>query len=163
MEGAGENGPESEDPKRKSALNDRDADDVDRNIHIIILLLYYMQIQFDGITTEDLDECVICLEGVESEALDGKVLSDVSEIPNLVTTCQCRGHVHRDCIRQWTSRRPVCPFCNHAPMYFIGSPTNSDEEDRVLVRQKCCANPILPGLYAIAAILVIIIIILIHI
>ena len=123
-----------------------------------------MQIQFDGITTtEDLDECVICLEGVESETLDGMVLSDVSEIPNLVTTCQCRGHVHRACIKKWTSRRPVCPFCNHAPMYFADSPTNSDEENQVMVRQKCCSHPVLPGLYAIAAGLVIIIIILIHI
>ena len=120
-----------------------------------------MQIQFDGITTENLDECVICLEGNESDTLNGMVLSEINEIPNLVTTCQCKGHVHRDCIKQWTRRRPVCPYCNNAPLYFAGSPTSSNE-DRVLVRQKCCSNPIYPIIYF-AAVVFIIIIIIIHI
>ena len=125
-----------------------------------------MQIQFDGITTEDLDECVICLEGVESEILDGEYPLEVSEVPKIVTTCECKGHVHRHCIKKWTRQRPICPFCNEAAMYFDSSPTNSDssdEEDRILVRQKCCSDPMLPAIYAIAVGLMIIIVIILHI
>jgi len=58
-------------------------------------------------------ECCICLEELDCEALDGKIIN-ISDINRTSTKCSCSALVHHECIAKWyrNKKKVSCIICN---------------------------------------------------
>jgi len=63
----------------------------------------------DNLDNLNNNECIICFDDGEHS---GDTPKEVSQIPFIITQCQCKYKCHAVCLREWLSNNSRCLLCN---------------------------------------------------